>query len=537
MSATPTAHVDGPPLERLDELIWIGDIPAMGAARCPDRAAVVFPDRDRRMSYAQLDRGSDAFVALLRAHGIKSQDRVAYLGRNSDLFLPVLMGAIRAKTVVVPLNWRLTPAELAFQLQDSQSRLLFYDNEMRAAATEASAQCGQSLTMLPVESDEHDRRSLRTSLSQSAPATGAPRDPDQALLQLYTSGTTGRPKGVLISQHALSLTRHAELISPDVAHLRTGDVVLSAMPNSHVGGLSWVLMGLVRFGTVILTADASPGNILRLLRSQHAAHSFIVPTVIRAIVDELHGSGEPAPNLTGIYYGAMPMSESLLKETLQLFNNCAFVNFFGMTEIAGSATFLAPKDHDLARPGLLRTVGKAYPGVSIEIRGPDRRVLERNEHGEIWIKSPSMMLGYNNLPEKTAEVVVDGWYASGDGGFLDDDGYLHLTDRIKDMIVSGGENVYPAEVEEALRRHPAVLDAAVVAVPDERWGEMVAAAIELRPGKAVTTAELQKFARAQIAAFKCPKLIRFFERLPKTVSGKVQRAQVRRQMRGPEPSG
>jgi fatty-acyl-CoA synthase len=224
------------------------------------------------------------------------------------------------------------------------------------------------------------------------------------------------------------------------------------------------------------------------------------------------------------------MSESLLRECLSLFD-CAFINWFGMTEIAGSATLLSPEDHDLARPHLLQTVGKPYPGMSLQIRAPDRRVLARGEPGEIWIKSPTVMLGYNNLPEKTAEALVDGWYATGDGGYLDDDGYLHLTDRIKDMIVSGGENVYPAEVEEALRRNPAVLDAAVVAVPDERWGEMVAAAVELRPGKAVTSAELQNFSREQIAAFKCPKLIQFVERLPRTVSGKVQRAEVRKLMR------
>jgi fatty-acyl-CoA synthase len=202
-----------------------------------------------------------------------------------------------------------------------------------------------------------------------------------------------------------------------------------------------------------------------------------------------------------------------------------------MTEMSGSATFLSPADHDLARPALLGTVGKPYPGVALEIRGPDRRVLKRNEAGEIWIRSPTVMLGYHGLSDKTAEAIVDGWYASGDGGFLDEDGYLHLTDRIKDMIVSGGENVYPAEVEEALRLHSAVLDAAVVAVPDERWGEMVAAAVELRPDKSVTAAELQSFARERIAAYKCPKAIHIVEQLPRTASGKVQRAEVRRELR------
>jgi acyl-CoA synthetase (AMP-forming)/AMP-acid ligase II len=422
----------------------------------------------------------------------------------------------------------LTAAELAYQLKDSHARLLMYDAELAAAATQACSLSGESVALLPVESED-GAECLRDLLSRPAPAVRAPHDRSQAILQLYTSGTTGRPKGVLISHYALSLTRHAELMSADFAHVGPGSLILSAMPNSHVGGMSWVLMGLVRFGTVVLTADPSPGNLLRLIRQYRAEHTFMVPTVLRAVVDELRASGEPAPALSGIFYGAMAMSESLLRETLEIFN-CAFVHFFGMTEISGSATFLSPKDHDLARPKLLQTVGKPYPGVSVEIRSPDGRVVSQGIHGEIWIKTPTMMLGYNNLPDKTAEAVVDGWYASGDGGFLDEEGYLHLTDRIKDMIVSGGENVYPAEVEEALRRHPSVLDAAVVAVPDDRWGEMVAAAIEMRPGKAVTPTDLQSFARAQIAAFKCPKLIRFVDQLPRTVSGKVQRSEVRRQM-------
>ena len=529
MSSTQLAHVDGPPLERAGQMIWIGDLPALGAVRCPDQAAIIFADQSRQLSYAELDRACDGFVALLRARNIRSGDRVAYLGKNSELYFPVLLGAVRAGVVVVPLNWRLTPVELAYQLQDSQSCLLIHDRELTDAAVQSRELCNRALPLLPTDA-RTGGDSLISALSKPAERTVAPRDRSQVLLQLYTSGTTGKPKGVLVSHYALSIMRHAELISPDFAHLRAGSVILSAMPNFHVGGMSWVLMGLVRFGTVVLTADAAPSSLLALLRRFDAEHTFAVPTVIRAIVDELHSRGESPPALAGIFYGAMPMSESLLREALQLFN-CAFVQFFGMTEIAGSATFLAPQDHDPARPQLLRTVGKPYPGTSLEIRGPDRRVLPRNTHGEIWIKSPSLMLGYNQLPDQTAQAIVDGWYASGDGGFVDDEGYLNLTDRIKDMIISGGENIYPAEVEEALRRHPSVLDAAVVAMPDARWGEMVAAAVELRPGKQVSPAELQSFARNQIAGYKCPKRVIFMEVLPRTVSGKVQRAEVRRRMR------
>lgn len=300
------------------------------------------------------------------------------------------------------------------------------------------------------------------------------------------------------------------------------------MPNSHIGGISWVLMGLIRRCTVVLSADPSPGNLLNLMRSHRAEYSFIVPTVIRGLVDELRAgnAGQPV-RLRGMFYGAMPMSEQLLHAAMAVFA-CPFLQFFGMTEVAGAATRLPPGDHDPARPGLLKSVGKPYPGMSIEIRGPDRRLLRSGEHGEVWIKSPTAMQGYRNLPDKTGEAIIDGWYATGDGGYLDADGYLYLTDRIRDMIVSGGENVYPAEVEEALRHHPAVLDAAVVGMPDERWGELIAAAVELRPGATATAQELQDVAREYIAAFKSPKLIRFFAQLPRTAAGKVQRGEIRK---------
>ena len=230
-----------------------------------------------------------------------------------------------------------------------------------------------------------------------------------------------------------------------------------------------------------------------------------------------------------MFYGAMTIGAGLLRETMELLG-CSFGQFFGMTEITGAATFLPPRDHDPARPHLLASVGKAYPGMSIEIRAPDRRVCNAGEHGEIWIRSPTCMLGYWRLPEATQQAVVDGWYATGDGGYLDAEGYLYLTDRIKDMIVSGGENVYPAEVEEMLRTHPAVLEAACVGAPHPVWGESVTAIVELRPGRSATETELRDFSRAHIAGFKCPKQFLFLPTLPRTASGKVKRAELRRSL-------
>jgi acyl-CoA synthetase (AMP-forming)/AMP-acid ligase II len=517
------AHVDGESLRHLDEMLWISDIARVGATRFPDRVAILFADRGSRVSYQALDRQSDSFAALAKNWGLRPGDRVAYLGKNSDLFFPVLFGAIRAQIVLVPINWRLAAPEVAYQLADSGALLLICDPELVGTANAATATLSSAPEFLVTEGGN---ASLRSLLAQSAVPATLPHLPTQVVLQLYTSGTTGHPKGVLISHYALSVARHCELISPNFALLTPGNISLSGMPNFHVGGMSWVLMGLIRFGTVVLTANPAPGNMLALIDEYHIDNSFIVPTVIRAMIEELKSRDRPAPAIKGMFYGAMAMSESLLREAMSLFG-CAFFQFFGMTEITGAATFLRPDEHDLAKPHLLRSVGKPYPGMSLEIRGPDRRVLAPEEHGEVWIRTPTCMLEYYRLPKATEDAIADGWYATGDGGYLDTEGYLYLTDRIKDMIVSGGENVYPAEVEETLRSHPSVLDAACVGVAHALWGESVVAIVELRAGQTVNQETLKDFARSRIASYKCPKEIHFIDALPRTASGKVKRAELR----------
>eukprot|EP00456_Euglypha_rotunda_P020294 TRINITY_DN17774_c2_g1_i2.p1 TRINITY_DN17774_c2_g1~~TRINITY_DN17774_c2_g1_i2.p1 ORF type:complete len:415 (-),score=69.89 TRINITY_DN17774_c2_g1_i2:19-1263(-) len=388
--AARTARIDGPTLGQLDRLTWIGDIPAIGAAQCPRREAIIFADLGRRLNYFELDRQSGAYVASLEQRGIGAGDRVAYLGRNSDAYMPVFFGSIRAQVVLVPLNWRLTAQELAFQLSDSQAKLVFCDADFVDTVRQAIKSIATPPRIVPVEAAA-DSESLHEWLRISPSPSQLERTGDEIALQLYTSGTTGRPKGVLVSHRALSLSRHGELISSDFDHLGQGIISLSAMPNFHIGGMSWMLMSLIRLGTVVLTADPSPANMLKLLREHKAEYSFIVPTVIRSIVDSLHASGERAPPMKGIFYGAMPMSESLLRESMSLFGDCAFLQFFGMTEIAGSATYLSPIHHDPSRPKLLKSVGKPYPGMSLEIRGPDRKALRPGEHGEIWVRSPTLM--------------------------------------------------------------------------------------------------------------------------------------------------
>jgi acyl-CoA synthetase (AMP-forming)/AMP-acid ligase II len=465
-------------------------------------------------------------VSVLRNAGIQPGDRLAYMGKNNDLFFIVLIGTIRAGAVLVPVNWRNTAAETGYLLRDSGAKLVVTDQEFFGLLTEAG-----TADRVVLITNSPGPEGLRARLANTNPALREKLDPRAPSLQLYTSGTTGKPKGVLTSQYALGAQRHVEIVSPGFDDWGDDEILLSPMPNFHVGGMSWVLCGLARGQTVVITADTAPPILLDLCVKHGITRTFIVPTVLRVLLEEMNRRDIRVPSLRSIHYGAMSMDAALLERSI---NNigCRFLQYYGMTEAAGTITLLQPSDHDLSRAHLLRSVGQPLPGFTIEIRGPDKQLLNICQPGEIWVRGPGIMIGYWNQPEATAEVLEGGWYRSGDGGMLDAEGFLFLTDRIKDMISSGGENVYPAEVEAALRQHPAVLDCAVFGLPHQKWGEGVTAAVEIRPGHTATQDELIAFTRTLLAAYKIPRRIEIGVTLPRTTSGKVQRAVISKQYLG-----
>ncbi|RJG03233.1 long-chain-fatty-acid--CoA ligase [Noviherbaspirillum sedimenti] len=515
-------------IHNIEQMSWLADYPAIGAQRFSDKAAIISDNGS--YTYRELDEACDRFAAFLKQQGFTPGTRIAYLGKNSHLFFPVLFGCLRSGVVLVPINWRCTGTEIGYILQNSTSALLIHDQEFSEATREATEKAGTSIATLPTSGDA--ARTLDRILNDASIPARKSNELylDECALQMYTSGTTGQPKGVMLSQRALSIARHIELDTPAWDDWTSDDIILSAMPNFHVGGLTWMLIGLLRSLTCILTADPSPANLLRLSQQQHVTRTFMVPTAISSLLDLIKKSHLPAPQLKSIFYGASTMDVHLLKECIETFG-CGFGQYFGMTENCGSVTFLPPVSHDIARPELLRSVGKALPGMSIEIRDDNCVPLPANTPGEIWVKSPCIMIGYWKHAEATAEVLVDGWYKTGDGGYLDAEGYLYLTDRIKDMIVSGGENIYPAEVEQVLRLHPAIRDLVIVGIPDKPWGESVAAIIEWNEGCAATVEELRTFARKHIAGYKLPKLLQAVTALPRTATGKLQRAEVRRRIK------
>jgi acyl-CoA synthetase (AMP-forming)/AMP-acid ligase II len=509
-------------------MVMPADYPRRCAERWPEKPAILCGPH--RVTYGALEARTRRYHELTHEWQLQPGGRVALLARNSDLYFPVLFGGMRSGTVLVPLNWRCTAPEIAYVLRDSDAALVLVDPEFLHVAQRAAAECTTPPTIIVTEDHPGAGQSLRALLEQPAQpgiANEGTADPSAVCVQLYTSGTTGRPKGALLTQSGLGLARQAELVLPDWADFTDQDTILSPMPNFHCAGLSWMLIGLLRGCTCVLTGDPSPANVLALCRAHSVSRTFIVPTVIRGLVDAVKADGLGPPPLRTIYYGAATIGLSLLHDAIATFG-CGFAQFYGMTENTGSVTLLAPADHDAARPHLLGSVGRVLPGMAIEIRDPDGRPLPIDTAGEIWIKAPTLMQGYWKRPEATREALVDGWYRSGDGGYLDAEGFLYLTDRIRDMVISGGENVYPAEVEEEIRRHPAVLDAAVVGRPHEKWGEAVIAVVELRPDHALAGADLVAFLRPRLAGFKIPREVIAVPALPRTASGKIQRSEVRR---------
>jgi fatty-acyl-CoA synthase len=517
------------PLDTLEQMLWVADYPSQGAKLFPDRPAIIADTG--RYTYPELDQASNRFAAYLQKSGMQPGERIAYLGKNNEMFFPVLFGCLRSGVVLVPLNWRCAPAEIAFMLEDSGARLLIHDKEFSAFVDQATANLSAKPTRL-IAAGADDSTPNLASLINSGPIPQAYRHdaPDDCVLQLYTSGTTGRPKGVMLTHRTISIARHVEIGSPDWADWTDDDIILSAMPNFHTGGMAWMLTGMVRSLTCVLTADPAAENLLALSQRYGTTRTFMVPTVIRALLDALVASGGKPPGLKTILYGASVMDADLIKRCLEYFPGCTFAQYFGMTEASGTVSFLPPKNHDPAHPELLRSVGKALPGYEIEIRDAEGKPLPNGQAGEIWIKTPTTMLGYWNRPDATAEALVDGWYRSGDGGYLNSEGFLFLTDRIKDMIVSGGENIYPAEVEAVLRLHPAIKDIVIVGAKDPVWGESVTAVVEWKEGQAITIEELRAFGTQHIASFKLPKRLFSVPVLPRTATGKLQRAEVRKML-------
>ena len=488
---------------------------------------------DGVMTFANLDQVTSRVARALVTARPNSSAPVAAIGKNSMEFVHLLFGATKAGRPFLPLNWRLTPAELAAVLDDAAPEIVFADTEF--ATTMRAAQAASRRTCELVEfASRETGQGLETWLADvPADDPGCPANPCDTALLLYTSGTTGRPKGVQISHLGLNYMRLYESLEPEMAW-RSDDALLMAMPNFHLLGTGFALQALYNGARVAILDVPDPARILEEVQRHRPSILVLAPAVIQMLLEQPALATTDFSSVRLILYAGSPINAAVLERGLKAMR-CGFMQFYGTTETAGAVTILRPAQHDLADSESLKSCGTPLPLVDIRLVDSSGMELPDGDIGEIVVRSPALFTGYLNQPEATLASLREGWYHTGDLGRRDARGLLYIVDRLKDMIISGGENVYSVEVEQALNKHPAVASAAVVGVPDERWGEKVVAVVVLRPSANATADDLRRHCRELIAAYKTPKDIRFAESLPLSSAGKLLKRLVREQLLAAKP--
>ncbi len=483
------------------------------AERRRDHPALV--GATRTLTYGELDRRGNQVANALRDLGVGEHDRVAYLDLNNPEFFEVMLGCARIGAAIAPLNYRLTPTEMGRIVHDAQSTVLVVGPAFEPALAAIQVEAPGLTRVVRTGEDFESWVAAAGDVDPGREATY-----DDVVLQLYTSGTTGLPKGVQLTNGNCS----GLMDVADAWDVDETSVSLVAMPLFHIGGSGWANVALARGGTDVLVPMVDPAELLDTIEKTRITNAFLVPAVLQMMCAVPGADDRDYSSLRSIAYGASPITTAALKRALEVFRAPLF-QVYGLTETTGAITELSSTDHDPEGPRrhLMRSAGKPYPWVEMKAVDPATgKDCGPGEVGEIWTRSRQNSPGYWNKPEDTAAAFdVDGWLHTGDAGYLDDEGFVFLTDRIKDMIVTGAENVYPIEVESALSEHPDVADVAVIGVPDERWGETVKAVVVRRPGSGLTEDELLAWAKDKVAGFKRPRSVDFVDELPRNPSGKL----------------
>ncbi|MHB8498152.1 MAG: long-chain-fatty-acid--CoA ligase, partial [Acidimicrobiales bacterium] len=478
------------------------------------------------LSWSQVYRRAKQIARSLASEGIEAGDRVAFLDRNGIEYFEVLFGCALIGAVCVAVNWRLSSAEMAAVVDDCGASILFVGAEYAGEAAPLGSILSHPAVVVPLD----DLADWRAAGAGSEDDPGFEPTGDDVVLQLYTSGTTGLPKGAMLSASNLSC-----ILSEAEAVFRIGPdtVSLVAMPLFHIGGSGWALCGMSQGGHTVIVRDVDPAEILSLIQTHRVTETFVVPAVLLYLLGTPQLAVTDVSSLRTIFYGASPITQETLVRSMKAFG-CDFAQVYGLTETTGAITSLMPEDHDPSgsRSHLLRSAGRPFDHVEVAIIDPETcRPVAEGVVGEVWTRSEQNMLGYWKKPVETSSVLSeDGWFRTGDAGWIDADGYLFLHDRIKDMVVTGGENVYPAEVENVLADHPWVADVAVIGIPDDLWGESVMAVVvraDGAPDDDSVASDIVDMSRERLAHYKCPSSVVFVDSLPRNPSGKVLKRELR----------
>lgn len=495
----------------------------------PDADFAIF--EGSTMSYREADEQSNQVANALLGAGLKKGDRVAYLSKNSMEYPIIFLGCSKAGVVPVPLNYRLAAPEWAYIVNDAQAKLLLASAEFAEGIDSVRGDLGQIETYVSVAPDALEGYTHFSDWIASQPTTNPNCDigPEDDVYQMYTSGTTGHPKGAVIRHTNVC----SHVIQFDASIKREpGARTLVVAPLYHAAGGITFMVAMATGGTCYIMEDFHPVETVRVLSEENIVHATLVPAMIQACLVMVPDVAERNyDSVSAIAYGASPISEETLKQAMKVFG-CDFFQAYGMTETTAVLTVLPGDAHERAVNGeahLLLSAGRPMLGTQIKIVDDDDNEVPPNTIGEICGRGPQIMRGYWNLDEATEKALAGGWMHTGDAGRIDEEGFLYVEDRVKDMIISGGENVYPREVENCLFQHPTIADAAVIGIPSEKWGETIKAIVVLKEGQEATEEELIAHCRANIAHFKCPTSVDYIAELPRNASGKVLKRELREQ--------
>ncbi|QSJ14939.1 fatty acid--CoA ligase [Nostoc sp. UHCC 0702] len=503
-----------------DEITTLADLVRVQARHFSDTKALIFPDKF--LTYLQLHTQSNRVANALLEQGMKAKSRIAILAKDSLHSFEILFACAKINAVLVPINWRLAASEVSYILNDANVEILFVGSEFHSLVKSIKNEINSVKTIIALEKVEQDWLNYNAWYQQHSDVQ--PHiivEPNDVAVQMYTSGTTGRPKGVQLGHYSFFAIAK-EIVKQNKTWIgwNEKDKSLIIIPLFHIGGLWWAIRGLASGAENILLKAFVGTEVLEAIEKYRITKICMVPAMMQVLLTEPSCQQTDFSSLQYIVYGGSPIAESLLKTAIKTFN-CNFVQIYGMTETGNCAVSLP------ANSTRLKSAGKPFPGVSVAVVNNQGKALAIGEIGEICIKSPANMIGYWKLPEATATTLVDGWIHTGDAGYFDEEGYIYICDRVKDMICYAGENVYPAEIENILYEYPAIAEVAVIGIPDEDWGESIKAIVVLKAGMQATALDIINFVRSKIADFKLPRSVEFVESLPRTPSGKIQKGKLR----------